>query len=75
MSKKVWLVLFVLLNVLLAEFILLPHVCHSKKFFIKFATIAPEGSTWLKHLRSLDKNLRAKSGGQLGFRIYAGGIA
>jgi TRAP-type C4-dicarboxylate transport system substrate-binding protein len=65
----------VLLNVFLAEFTLFPHLCHGKKFFIKFATIAPEGSTWLKHLRSLDKNLREKSGGQLGFRIYAGGIA
>ena len=75
MIKKSWLVLFVLLNVLLAEFTLLPHLCHGKKFLIKFATIAPEGSTWLKHLRSLDKNLREKSGGQLGFRIYAGGIA
>ena len=73
--KKVWFALFVLLNVLAAEFILLPHTCHSKKFFIKFATIAPEGSTWLKHMRRLDKNLRAKSGGQIGFRIYAGGIA
>lgn len=75
MSKKICLVLFVLLNVLLVEFILLPHICHSKKFFIKFATIAPEGSTWLKHLRSLDKNLRTRSGGQIGFKIYAGGIA
>ena len=73
--KKAWLILFILLNLFLAEFILLPHFCHSKNFFIKFATIAPEGSTWLKHLRSLDKNLRAKSGGQIGFRIYAGGIA
>jgi TRAP-type C4-dicarboxylate transport system substrate-binding protein len=73
--KKAWLIPFILLNLFLAEFVLLPHFCHSKNFFIKFATIAPEGSTWLKHLRGLDKNLRAKSGGQIGFRIYAGGIA
>jgi TRAP-type C4-dicarboxylate transport system substrate-binding protein len=64
--KKLSFALFVLLNVLLAEFILLPHICHSEKFFIKFATIAPEGSTWLKHMRRLDKNLRTKSGGQIG---------
>ena len=42
---------------------------------IKFATVAPEGSTWVKHMRTLDKNLRAKSSGQLAFRVYAGGIA
>jgi len=37
--------------------------------------VAPEGSTWIKHLRALDKEIRTKSGGQLGFRVYAGGIA
>ena len=42
---------------------------------IKFATVAPEGSTWVKHMKALDKDIRAKSGGRLGFRIYAGGIA
>jgi len=42
---------------------------------IKFATVAPEGSTWINHMRALDKQLRSKTGGKLGFRIYAGGIA
>jgi len=45
------------------------------KYLIKFATVAPEGSTWIKHMKALDKELREKSGGRLGFRIYAGGIA
>ncbi len=45
------------------------------KYLIKFATIAPEGSTWITHLRSLDADLRKRSDGQMGFRIYAGGIA
>jgi len=45
------------------------------QYRIKFATVAPEGSTWLKHLRGLDRDIRKKSGGELGFRIYAGGIA
>lgn len=74
--KKALLVLLLLLHVLLAELILLPDRSHcEKKFYIKFATIAPEGSTWLKHMRRLDKTLRTKSEGQIGFRIYAGGIA
>ena len=42
---------------------------------IKFATIAPDGSTWLKTMRVLDKSLRKKTKGTLGFKFYAGGIA
>jgi len=42
---------------------------------IKFATVAPEGSTWVKRMRAIDKEIREKSGGRLGFQIYAGGIA
>ncbi len=45
------------------------------QYMIKFATVAPEGSTWIKYLKKLDKDIRTKSDGQLGFRIYAGGIA
>jgi TRAP-type transport system periplasmic protein len=45
------------------------------QYLIKFATVAPEGSTWVRQMESLDKELRSKSQGRLGFRIYAGGIA
>jgi len=45
------------------------------RFLIKFATVAPEGSTWMNHMRNLDKALREKSEGRVGFRIYAGGVA
>jgi len=46
-----------------------------KNFTIKFATIAPEGSTWMKHMRQLEREIREKSNGKLRFKIYAGGIA
>jgi len=42
---------------------------------IKFATLAPEGSTWINHLREIEKAVREKSEGRVGFRIYAGGVA
>ncbi len=45
------------------------------QYMIKFATVAPEGSTWIKRLKKLDKDIRSKSNGKLGFQIYAGGIA
>jgi TRAP-type C4-dicarboxylate transport system substrate-binding protein len=42
---------------------------------IKFATLAPDGSTWMKYMRQLDRTLKQKSKGRLGFRLYGGGIA
>ena len=47
----------------------------SPRYLIKFATVAPEGSIWIKHMRDLDRGIREKSGGQLGFRVYPGAIA
>ena len=37
---------------------------------IKFATLAPEGTTWMKIMREYDQTVRKESGGRLGFRIY-----
>ena len=45
-----------------------------EKYIIKFATVAPEGSTWVNFMRQLDQTLRQKSNGQIEFKIYAGGI-
>jgi TRAP-type C4-dicarboxylate transport system substrate-binding protein len=47
----------------------------AQQYTIKFATLAPEGSTWIKVLRELDAAVRAESGGRLGFRVYPGGVA
>ena len=46
-----------------------------EKVVIKFATVAPEGSTWVNSMRQLDQTLRQKSGGKIEFKIYPGGIA
>lgn len=42
---------------------------------LKFATLAPEGSTWMKVLTELSKELEQASGGKLKFKFYAGGVA
>lgn len=42
---------------------------------IKFATLAPEGSTWMKVLTELSKDLEKESGGKLKFKFYAGGVS
>lgn len=56
-------------------FLTVDYAAAGPQHIIKFATVAPDGSTWIKHLKTLDKNLRTKSDGRIGFRIYAGGIA
>lgn len=43
------------------------------EYEIKFATVAPEGSTWMKVMREFDKQVREESNGRLGFRLYPGG--
>ncbi|MBN2034982.1 MAG: TRAP transporter substrate-binding protein DctP [Deltaproteobacteria bacterium] len=47
----------------------------AEALIIKFATVAPEGSAWMNSMKQLDKSIREKSKGQLGFRIYPGGVA
>ncbi len=41
---------------------------------IKFATLAPDGSTWMKVLRNLDKELRTRTENRVGFKFYPGGV-
>jgi TRAP-type C4-dicarboxylate transport system substrate-binding protein len=43
-------------------------------FTIKFATLAPPGSTWMNLLQDWDTELRAKSDGRIGFKFYPGGV-
>ncbi|MFQ5693707.1 MAG: TRAP transporter substrate-binding protein DctP [Nitrospinota bacterium] len=41
---------------------------------IKFATLAPDGSTWMKVMRQFARAVKEKTGGQVRFRIYPGGV-
>ncbi len=41
---------------------------------IKFATLAPEGSAWMKTMRALDDALRKETENRLGFKFYTGGV-
>jgi TRAP-type C4-dicarboxylate transport system substrate-binding protein len=47
----------------------------AQQYTIKFATLAPEGSTWITVMKEYDQVIRKESGGRLGFKIYAGGVA
>ena len=41
---------------------------------IKFATLAPEGSTWMLTLREMDAEVRRRSGDRIHFVFYPGGV-
>ena len=46
----------------------------AQQYTIKFATIAPEGSTWMNVMKEYDAAIRKESGGRIGFKIYSGGV-
>ena len=41
---------------------------------LKIATLAPEGSSWAKVLRTMDADIRRETAGNVGFKIYPGGV-
>ena len=47
---------------------------YAQQYTIKFATIAPEGSTWMNVMREYDAAIRKESGGRMGFKIYSAGV-
>jgi TRAP-type C4-dicarboxylate transport system substrate-binding protein len=44
------------------------------KVLFKVATIAPEGSTWMKLMHEMDDRVRAETGNEAGFKFYPGGV-
>jgi TRAP-type C4-dicarboxylate transport system substrate-binding protein len=44
------------------------------KYEIKFATVAPDGSTWMNEMQSLNEEIQAKTGGEVKFKFYPGGV-
>jgi TRAP-type C4-dicarboxylate transport system substrate-binding protein len=44
------------------------------KFQIKFATLAPDGSTWMKTMHAIDDEVRERTENRVGFKFYPGGV-
>lgn len=47
---------------------------HAQQYLIKFASVAPEGTSWLNIMKEYDAAVRKESGGRVGFRIYGGQV-
>ncbi len=41
---------------------------------LKMATVAPEGSSWMKMMRQIDEEVRAATNNAVGFKVYPGGV-
>lgn len=61
-------------TVLFLLLILFTNVLFAQEFTIKFATLAPEGSTWMNVMKEFDAAIRKESSGRVGFKMYAGGV-
>ncbi len=65
--KKIFLLMMII--------ILAPLLVFAQKYQIKFATLAPDGSTWMNVMREFDETIREQTNGEMGFKIYPGGVA
>ena len=52
-----------------------PPSALAAKQVIKFASLAPEGTTWMRIMRKLDKDIRKATKKSVRFRIYPGGVS
>ncbi|MFQ5804566.1 MAG: TRAP transporter substrate-binding protein DctP [Candidatus Methylomirabilales bacterium] len=51
-----------------------PTASASMPLTIKFATLAPEGTTWMLVLREMDAEIQQRTGGRIRFVFYPGGV-
>lgn len=65
MKKLLWNSIFI---------VLCSSVTLAQQYTIKFATIAPKGTTWMNVMEEYDAAIRKESGGRMGFKIYAGNV-
>jgi TRAP-type transport system periplasmic protein len=51
-----------------------PAQAAENSVIIKLATLAPEGSSWMKTFQALNKEVMEKTNNQVQFKIYGGGV-
>ncbi len=75
MQKKLFLMaLFVFISNLCFCFAINSAFARPKKIRIKIATLAPEGTPWMKAMREITKYVEDNSNGKVKFNYYTGGV-
>jgi TRAP-type C4-dicarboxylate transport system substrate-binding protein len=54
--------------------LVIASILSAKTVTIKFATLAPEGSTWMNVMREFADEVKAQTNGEVKIKIYAGGV-
>jgi TRAP-type transport system periplasmic protein len=62
------------LIILLSLFFSCQSAVAGPKYLFKIASLAPDGSIWVKQFEDFAKEVTEKTGGEVGFRVYPGGI-
>lgn len=63
------------MNMILVALVLMTVTALSAKpVIIKFATLAPDGSAWMKVMRKFVRDVKKETNGQVIFKIYPGGV-
>ncbi len=73
MNRKIRIASIVNLLLIIVSMLCLSIAAHAAEF-IKFATLAPKGSTWMKNFEAMAKEITDNTDDQLKFRFYANGI-
>lgn len=61
-------------TVLVCTFLTASHAAAKPKITFKIASLAPEGSVWVTKFKNFADEVTEKTGGEVGFRIYPGGV-
>ena len=67
-------ILFVIIAALFIFLSVAPAQAKRYKYLFKVASLAPDGSVWTKRFRDFAREVEEKSNGEIGFKIYAGGV-
>ena len=65
-----------LIGAMLTALLLTPHAAEAgrAKYLFKIASLAPDGSVWAKRFQEMTQEIVEKSNGEIGFKIYPGGV-
>lgn len=66
----------VILGAIIAGLLCTPHAAEAQraKYLFKIASLAPDGSIWAKRFQEMTHEIVEKSNGEIGFKIYPGGV-
>lgn len=64
----------VLIKSLLLFFLISSSVLAEKQYILKFATLVPSDTAWMKEIDKWASEVELKSNGRLKFKIYPGGV-